>query len=39
MKYLLFAVIFTFSFSVAFSQTTRKEYIEKYQVLAIEEMY
>ncbi|TNF43101.1 MAG: LysM peptidoglycan-binding domain-containing protein [Bacteroidetes bacterium] len=38
MKYFLYALIYTFSFSAAFAQMTRKEYIEKYQVLAIEEM-
>jgi LysM repeat protein len=38
MKYFLYAFIFSFSFSAAFAQMTRKEYIEKYQVLAIEEM-
>lgn len=38
MKYFLYALIFTFSFSAAFAQMTRKEYIEKYQLLAIVEM-
>jgi len=38
MKYFLYALIFTFSFSSAFAQMSRKEYIEKYQVLAINEM-
>jgi LysM repeat protein len=38
MRYFLFAIIFTSSVSSSFSQTTRQEYIEKYQVLAIEEM-
>ncbi len=38
MKYFLYAIIFVFSVSASVSQTTRKEYIEKYQVLAIEEM-
>lgn len=38
MKYFLYAFIFTFSFSATFAQMTRKEYIEKYQVLAINEM-
>jgi LysM repeat protein len=37
-KYFLYALIFTFSISAAFAQMTRKEYIEKYQMLAIEEM-
>ena len=38
MKYFLYAILSFFSFSTAVSQTTRKEYIEKYQILAIEEM-
>ena len=38
MKYLLYAIFLTFSFSSVYAQMTRKEYIEKYQVLAIEEM-
>ncbi len=38
-KYFLYAVFFTFSISSAFAQLTRKEYIEKYQILAIEEMH
>jgi LysM repeat protein len=38
MRYFLFAFIFIYSVSAVFSQTTRKEYIERYQVLAIEEM-
>jgi hypothetical protein len=38
MKYFLYAILFTFPFSAAFAQMTRKEYIEKYQVLAIKEM-
>jgi flagellum-specific peptidoglycan hydrolase FlgJ len=37
-KYFLYALIFTFSVSTAVAQMTRKEYIEKYQILAIEEM-
>ncbi|KAF0238701.1 MAG: hypothetical protein FD181_702 [Prolixibacteraceae bacterium] len=37
-KYFLYAILFTFSFSAAFAQMTRREYIEKYQVLAINEM-
>ncbi len=38
-KYFLYAVFFTFYISSAFAQLTRKEYIEKYQILAIEEMH
>jgi len=38
MRYFLFAIIFISSISSVVSQTTRKEYIEKYQLLAIEEM-
>jgi LysM repeat protein len=38
MRYVLYAIISIFSVSAAVSQTTRKEYIEKYQFLAIEEM-
>ena len=38
MKYIFYAILFTFSVSAAVSQTTRKEYIERYQILAIEEM-
>jgi hypothetical protein len=38
MRYFLFTVLLTFSVFSALSQTTRKEYIEQYQLLAIEEM-
>ncbi|MDO8951259.1 MAG: glucosaminidase domain-containing protein [Draconibacterium sp.] len=38
MRYFLFAFIFIYSVSAAFAQMTRKEYIDKYQILAIEEM-
>jgi len=38
MRYFLFAIISIFSVSAAVSQTTRKEYIERFQILAIEEM-
>lgn len=38
MKYFLFTIFFTFSISAAISQITRKEYIDRYQLLAIEEM-
>lgn len=38
-KYFLYAFFTVFSFSSSFAQITRKEYIEKYQVLAIEEMH
>lgn len=38
MRYFLFAIIFISTISTVVSQTTRKEYIEKYQVLAINEM-
>lgn len=38
MKYILIAFIFISAVSTAVSQTTRQEYIEKYQVLAISEM-
>ncbi|HSH19728.1 MAG TPA: glucosaminidase domain-containing protein, partial [Draconibacterium sp.] len=38
MKYILFAIIFISVVSSVDSQTTRQEYIEKYQVLAISEM-
>lgn len=38
MKYFLFAIFFISAISSVVSQTTRKEYIDKYQVLAIKEM-
>lgn len=38
MKYYLFAVIFISTVSSAVSQISRQEYIERYQLLAIEEM-
>jgi len=38
MRYFLFAIISVFTVTAAVSQTTRKQYIEKYQYLAIEEM-
>lgn len=38
MRYFLFAIIFISTVFSAVSQTTRLEYIEKYQVLAINEM-
>ncbi len=38
MRYFLFTVLLTFSVFSALSQITRKEYIEQYQLLAIEEM-
>lgn len=38
MRYFLFAVFFISTMSPVVSQITRKEYIEKYQVLAINEM-
>jgi hypothetical protein len=38
MRYFLFAIIFFYSVTTAVAQMTRKEYIEKYQVLAIDEM-
>lgn len=38
MKYYLFAVIFISTVSLAVSQISRQEYIERYQLLAIEEM-
>ena len=38
MRYFLFAFIFIYSVTAAVAQMTRKEYIEKYQILAIEEM-
>jgi LysM repeat protein len=38
MRYFLFTIVFISSVSLAVSQTSRLEYIEKYQVLAINEM-
>ncbi len=38
MKYLLFTIIFISTISSAISQISRKEYIDLYQLLAIEEM-
>lgn len=38
MKYFLYAIIFISSVLTAASQTTRKEYIERYQLLAVGEM-
>ena len=38
MRYFLFAFILIYSVTAAVAQMTRKEYIEKYQILAIEEM-
>jgi len=38
MRYFLFIIFLTFSITAVVSQTTRKEYIERYQLLAIEEM-
>lgn len=38
MRYFLFIIIFITTISTAVSQITREEYIERYQLLAIEEM-
>jgi LysM repeat protein len=38
MKYYLFTIIFISTISAAFAQISREEYIDRYQLLAIEEM-
>lgn len=38
MRYFLFIIVFTVTISSAVSQISREEYIERYQLLAIEEM-